>query len=141
VPDWTIRGATQEHVAPVLALWRVAGAPPTAGESPQALSILLRTDGDALIVAEADGVVVGSLIAGWDGWRGGFYRLAVHPDRRRQGLGTALLREGERRLWGRGAARLTAIVVDEDPPALEFWRAAGYTRQEHRARFIRSAAQ
>jgi ribosomal protein S18 acetylase RimI-like enzyme len=141
VPDWRIGGATHEQVASVLALWRAADAPPTVGENPQALSVLLHTDGDALLVAEVDGAVVGSLIAGWDGWRGSFYRLAVHPDRRRQGLGTALLREGERRLLERGAARLTAIVIDDDPAALEFWLAAGYSRQRHRARFIRSAEE
>ena len=35
--------------------------------------------------------MVGSLIAAWDGWRGSFYRLAVHPERRRQRIATALL--------------------------------------------------
>jgi ribosomal protein S18 acetylase RimI-like enzyme len=79
---------------------------------------------------------VGALIAAWDGWRGSFYRLAVHPERRREGIGTALVRAGERRLRALRAARLTAIVADDDPQALEFWSGAGYRRQEHRARFI-----
>jgi ribosomal protein S18 acetylase RimI-like enzyme len=79
---------------------------------------------------------VGSLIAAWDGWRGSFYRLAVRPDARRKGLATALLREGERRLCARRAARLTAIVADDDAVAMCFWQAVGYQRQSHRARFI-----
>jgi ribosomal protein S18 acetylase RimI-like enzyme len=81
--------------------------------------------------------VVGSLIAAWDGWRGSFYRLAVSPERRREGLATMLLREGERRLCGRGAVRLTAIVAHEDAGAVAFWRAAGYERQQDQARFVR----
>lgn len=76
---------------------------------------LLDADPEALLVAESDGgEIVGSLIAAWDGWRGSFYRLAVNPEQRRQGIGTALLREGERRLLAHGAARLTAIVADDD---------------------------
>ena len=48
-----------------------------------------------------------------------------------------LLGEGERRLRERGAVRLTAIVADDEEGALGFWRAAGYERQQHRARFVR----
>jgi ribosomal protein S18 acetylase RimI-like enzyme len=140
LPDWTIRSATSEDVPSVLSLWVAAGGSPSVGDTPEGLSCLLRTDADALLLAEIGGVVVGSLIAGWDGWRGSFYRLAVHPDRRRQGIATVLLREGERRLRARGAVRLTAIVTDdEDPVAMGFWKAAGYRREEHRARFIRIA--
>lgn len=69
--------------------------------------------------------MIGSLIAAWDGWRGSFYRLAVHPDHRRRGIGTALLREGERRLRARGAVRLTAILAGADPVAAGFWEAVG----------------
>lgn len=59
------------------------------------------------------------------------------PERRRQGLATMLLREGERRLCKRGAMRLTAIVADEEAGAMAFWRAAGYERQQHQARLVR----
>jgi ribosomal protein S18 acetylase RimI-like enzyme len=98
---------------------------------------LLAADPQALLVAELDGVLAGSLIAAWDGWRGSFYRLAVHPDWRLQGIATTLLREGERHLRARGAVRLTAIVADDDPTAMSFWRAAGYEHQQNRARFVR----
>jgi ribosomal protein S18 acetylase RimI-like enzyme len=97
----------------------------------------MNNDQDALLVVESETSLVGSLIAAWNGWRGSFYRLAVHPDRRREGIATALLREGERRLQARGAVRLTAIVADDEPLALEFWRVAGYERQPNRARFLR----
>jgi ribosomal protein S18 acetylase RimI-like enzyme len=67
----------------------------------------------ALLIADARGEVVGSLIVAWNGWRGSFYRLVVHPDHRRRGLATRLVREGETRLRDRGAVRLDAIVADE----------------------------
>ena len=122
----------------MLDLWAVAGSLPTVSDSPDGLAALLAADPQALLVAELDGVLTGSLIAAWDGWRGSFYRLAVAPAHRRKGLATMLLREGERRLRLRGAARLTAIVADDKAGAMAFWQAAGYERQQHRARFVRS---
>jgi ribosomal protein S18 acetylase RimI-like enzyme len=133
----TIRSAGEADIAAVLELWAVAGSLPTVSDSPEGLARLLAADPRALLVAEIDGVLAGSLIAAWDGWRGSFYRLAVSPEHRRKGLATMLLREGERRLHEQGAVRLTAIVADDEAGAMGFWRAAGYERQGHRARFVR----
>jgi ribosomal protein S18 acetylase RimI-like enzyme len=135
--QWVIRSAGEEDIAAVLDLWVMAGSVPSVSDSPEGLARLLATDPQALLVAELDGVLIGSLIAAWDGWRGSFYRLAVSPEYRRRGLATMLLREGERHLAERGAVRLTAIVADEQASAMGFWRAAGYERQQHRARFVR----
>ncbi len=134
---WTIRSAIEEDVQSVLDLWAAAGSPPSVTDSLDGLTRLLASDPQALLVAELDGVLTGSLIAAWDGWRGSFYRLAVSPEHRRKGLATMLLREGEWRLRERGAVRLTAIVADDDPTAMSFWQAAGYERQRQRARFVR----
>ena len=134
---WAIRSAIEEDIQSVLDLWAAAGSLPSVTDSFDGLIRLLVADPQALLVAELDGVLAGSLIAAWDGWRGSFYRLAVSPEHRRKGLATMLLREGERRLRERGAVRLTAIVAEDDPAAMSFWRAAGYEQQQHRVRFVR----
>jgi ribosomal protein S18 acetylase RimI-like enzyme len=133
-----IRSAGVRDIAAVLGLWAAADSLPTVGDdSPDGLARLLTADPQALLVAELEGVLAGSLIAAWDGWRGSFYRLAVAPEHRRKGLATMLLRKGEQRLQERGAIRLTAIVADDEVGAMGFWRAAGYERQQNRARFVR----
>jgi ribosomal protein S18 acetylase RimI-like enzyme len=134
---WTIRNAAEDDIAAVLDLWVAAGSLPSVSDSREGIARLLATDPQALMVAELGGVLVGSLIAAWDGWRGSFYRLAVSPAHQRKGLATLLLREGERRLRERGAVRLTAIVAEDEAKAMAFWRAAGYERKQHQTRFVR----
>jgi ribosomal protein S18 acetylase RimI-like enzyme len=82
--------------------------------------------------------MVGSLIAGWDGWRGTFYRPAVDPAHRRHGLATELVRAGEERLRALGAKRLNAIVETEEADAMAFWASAGYELQTARSRFVKN---
>lgn len=129
--------ATTEHIPAILELWRRADAEPTITDNDQSLVSLLAFDPGALLVAHIDDTLVGTIIATWDGWRAGLYRLAVHPDHRRRGVATALVHAAEQRLRAQGAARVALIVVAAETPALAFWHAAGYTRQADRVRFVR----
>ena len=133
----TIRSALASDVPAVLALWLESGAEPTHTDDAQSLVRLIEHDPDALVVAEVDGGVVGSVIAAWDGWRGSVYRLVVVPAHRRQGLGRRLVEVAQQRLAGAGALRLQAIVVEADPRATEFWRATGWEQQVARLRFVK----
>jgi ribosomal protein S18 acetylase RimI-like enzyme len=55
---------------------------------------------------------VGTIVAGWDGWRGSLYRLAVLPAARRRGTALRLVADGERRLAEKGAAASSAPSAD-----------------------------
>jgi ribosomal protein S18 acetylase RimI-like enzyme len=135
---WSIRYGTRDDLEAVLDLWALSNARSTVTDTIEPLRGLLATDPQALIVADARGELVGSLIAAWNGWRGSFYRLAVHPDHRHRGLATRLVREGEKRLRERGAVRLDAIVTADESAAMSFWDAVGYALQSDRSRFVRN---
>jgi ribosomal protein S18 acetylase RimI-like enzyme len=138
VTPWVIRHGRCDDLDAVLALWDLSDASPTVTDSIEPLRSLLEFDPQALLVADARGEVVGSLIAAWNGWRGSFYRLAVAPEYRRGGLATVLVREGENRLRERGAIRLDAVVAADECAAMSFWRSAGYHYQSDRSRFVRN---
>lgn len=121
----------------VLELWRRSEASESVSDSVDALRGLLELDAGALLLAEAEGRVVGTLIAAWNGWRGSLYRLAVEPALRRRGVATLLVGAGERRLRERGALRIDALAATGDPMATGFWRSCGYVHQPERARFVR----
>ena len=131
-----LRPATADDIERVLAFWLDAAAP-TSTDSVEALDGLLRRDPGALILAEADGRIVGSVIAGWDGWRGAIYRLAVGPEHRRRGLGKSLLRAAEERLTGLGGRRVHAIVVEANADAVAFWDATDWEHQAGQLRFAK----
>jgi ribosomal protein S18 acetylase RimI-like enzyme len=133
-----LRSGRLDDVDAVLALWRRAEASPSPTESAADLRGLLDRDPGALLLAESGREIVGSLIVGWDGWRGAFYRLAVDPAHRRRGLATALVRAGEERLRALGAHRLGAIVESEEADAMAFWSSAGYELQTARSRFVKN---
>jgi ribosomal protein S18 acetylase RimI-like enzyme len=134
----TIRNADAGDVDSILRLWREAGSVSTVTDDGESLALLIEHGPGTLLVAESDADVVGSLIVGWDGWRGSFYRLAVNPGHRRQGIAAALVAEGERDLKVRGARRFNAVVVGDADDANGFWDGIGYERQVNRARFIRN---
>jgi ribosomal protein S18 acetylase RimI-like enzyme len=133
-----LRGGRAADLDAVLALWGRAEVSPSFTDNAGALRLLLEVDSDALLLAEAGGMIVGAVIAAWNGWRGSFYRLAVEPQHRRHGLGTELVRAGERRLRRLGAFRIDALVATEDAAAIAFWEACGYRHQSDRARFVRN---
>jgi ribosomal protein S18 acetylase RimI-like enzyme len=131
-----LRPATVDDIEHVLSFWLQA-AEPTSTDSADALGALLDRDPSALIVGETDGKIVGSVIAGWDGWRGAVYRLAVGPAHRRRGLGQSLLRAAEERLTRLGGRRLHAIVVESNADAVAFWDATDWEHQEGQFRFAK----
>ncbi len=133
-----LRAGHVDDIDAVPALWRRAETGPSSTESAEDVRWLLERDPDALLLAVAEGAIVGSLIAGWDGWRGTFYRLAVDPAYRRRGLATQMVRAGEERLRALGAKRLNAIVESEEADAMAFWASAGYELQTARSRFVKN---
>ena len=133
----TIRPAHRDDFPAVLALWDGArSAQASTPDSRETLERLLVQDPGALLVAEDEEGLGGTLIAAWDGWRGNMYRLAVRPELRRRGWGLALVRAGERRLHDLGARRITALVGRGDEPAEALWRAAGYDLDAEIGRFV-----
>jgi ribosomal protein S18 acetylase RimI-like enzyme len=131
----TVRKGGGDEAETVLAFWRAAGAHPTSTDDLSSLIGLVRRDPDALLIAEIEGRMVGTLIATWDGWRGNMYRLAVAPAERRRGIAALLVRRGEERLRALGCRRIQALVVGADARATAFWAGVDYVPDSLR-RFV-----
>jgi ribosomal protein S18 acetylase RimI-like enzyme len=135
----TVRRCGSGDVEAVLRLW--SGGRSSHASTPdrkEHVESLLAEGPAALLVAEIDGQVVGAIIAGWDGWRGNIYRLAIHHDHRRRGIGLQLTRAAEEYLRECDGQRVTALVAYDDQAAAAFWDAAGYPRDTQIGRRVRN---
>jgi GNAT superfamily N-acetyltransferase len=132
-----IRTATAADIPAVLALWERERSPAAVTIDTED-AVLGAIETGALLVAERDGRLAGTVIAGWDGWRGALWRLVVEPEERRRGIGRALVEAAERRLIGLGAARITALVGRAEGDAAAFWEATGYSEDPKITRFVRN---
>jgi ribosomal protein S18 acetylase RimI-like enzyme len=138
VPGLTLRPATLSDIPDVLAFWREAAEDAHRPvDSAPAVEALIARDPGALILALDHGTVVGSVIAGWDGWRCHLYRLAVAPTHRRRGLGRTLIGAAEERFRGLGGTRADAMVLTDNELAHNAWRACGYAAQSEWSRWIK----
>ncbi|MGH7934353.1 MAG: GNAT family N-acetyltransferase [Candidatus Binataceae bacterium] len=124
-----------EECESVLQLWKLTGSGPSVTDTVAHLRMLTRECADLFLVAMIGDQIAGSILGGWDNWRGHIYRLAVHPARRRRGLARALVAEIERRLRNRGARRIYALTYTAD--GLKFWSSSQYERTTDTA-FVRT---
>ena len=82
---------------------------------------------DLFLVAARGDVIVGSVMAGYDGHRGWLYYLAVAPALRRQGIGRLLMQAAEARLLADGCAKVNLQVRTSNLEVVAFYEALGYS--------------
>jgi ribosomal protein S18 acetylase RimI-like enzyme len=135
--DLHIRCATLSDIDPVLDFWREAAEGTSITDDHDGVARLISRDPEALLLAERGGLLAGTVIAGFDGWRCSAYRLAVHPGHRRQGIATALLDAAEERFAALSGRRADAMVLQANERAQHTWAAAGYHREDHWRRWVK----
>jgi ribosomal protein S18 acetylase RimI-like enzyme len=112
-------------------LW-AAVLPPNAPHNDPALSLRkkLSVDRDLLLVATVGRAVVGTVMGGYDGHRGWVYSLAVDPEHRRRGVGTALVRRLEALLAERGCLKVNLQVRSSNTAVVAFYERLGFRVEE-----------
>ncbi|SIT77580.1 GNAT family acetyltransferase [Microbacterium sp. RU33B] len=110
----------------VVALWHAAGLTRPWNDPHRDIERKLAVQPELFLVAEADGGVVGSVMAGYDGHRGWLYYLAADPDHRGRGIGRALVAEAEARLLALGCPKVQLMVRPDNAAARGFYEALGY---------------
>src|SRR5437764_7861766 len=116
----SIRRARADESTEILELWKHADATPSLTDNAEEIARAIGDPGAIFLVATEGDQIAGSIIAGWDGWRGNIYRLAVAPEYRRRRLAMSLTSAAIDALRERGARRITALVEHAHPDAVAF---------------------
>jgi ribosomal protein S18 acetylase RimI-like enzyme len=120
-----IRGFNWADYPATVRLWKLTGL--DVLEEVELCATLEHNAGLMFVAAaEDDAILLGVVLATFDGRRGWIHRLAVHPDHRRQGLASELVTAVERELADRGAPRINLLVMPDNEQGLAFWRHLGY---------------
>jgi hypothetical protein len=130
-----MRSARPEDAAALAALWSEAGLHFRAEYVERELRSALARNPDLVIVDDGGpgsrAGLAGSVFGTFDGRRGWLNRLATSTSARRQGIGTALVRELERRLRAMGCVKINLLIEPDNAAVVPF-----YERLDFRSRSL-----
>ncbi|MET0726251.1 MAG: GNAT family acetyltransferase [Leifsonia sp.] len=124
--DLRVRRFQRDDTERVVALWRACGLVVPWNDPHLDIARKVAEQPDLFLVGEDDGLLVASVMVGYDGHRGWMNYLAVDPAAQGRGHGRALVAEAERMLTERGCPKLNLQVRGSNASAIGFYEAIGY---------------
>lgn len=110
----------------VIALWRECGLVVPHNDPRRDIDRKLQVGRELFLVGEEGGLVVASVMGGYDGHRGWVNYLAVSRGHRRKSYGTQLMRALEKRLLERGCPKLNLQIRRTNESVINFYNSIGY---------------
>jgi ribosomal protein S18 acetylase RimI-like enzyme len=119
---------SEEDEEEVIALWARCELLRPWNDPKRDIARKLLVQRELFLVGKIDGKIVATVMAGYEGHRGWVNYLAVDPGFRRQGLGTTLMEEAERRLREIGCPKVNLQIRNENGDAMAFYERLGFER-------------
>lgn len=129
--DISIRAYEAQDEAAVVELWETCFPHDPPWNNPRdVIRRKMTVQPELLLVALIDNQIVGTALAGFDGFRGWVNKVATHPSLQRKGIASRLMRAAERALSDMGCPKLNLQVRAENAAVVEFYKDAGYTIED-----------
>lgn len=127
MPRTLVRVYRDEDFDQVERLWReVFPGDPARNHAANSIPLKLAHQPQLFLIAERDGAVVGTTMAGYDGHRGWLYSVAVARRFRGEGIGQLLVRAAEDRLRALGCIKINLQIRNGNEAVADFYRRLGY---------------
>ena len=115
----------------IVALWAdVFSDDPPWNEPASMIRRKLTVQPELFFIAHINNLVVGTVMAGFDGVRGWIHHLAVHGSYRRQGIASLLMRAAERGLEAADCPKVNLQIRATNSDVIDFYRSLGYELEE-----------
>src|SRR5438874_5181123 len=121
-----IRAFEQVDADGVVALWSDCGLVRAWNDPRKDIARKLSVQRDLFLVGTADGRVVATVMAGYEGHRGWINYLAVAPGCRRQGVARQMMAAVEDRLRRLGCAKINLQIRPDNADAIAFYQRIGF---------------
>jgi ribosomal protein S18 acetylase RimI-like enzyme len=113
-------------------LWVRAKLPhrPKGRDSREKIAEQIERDGDLYIGAFDGENLVGVVIGNYDGRKGSINRIAVAPERHREGIALVLIEACEKALKKRGVEVISTLIEVPNDPSVAMFKKAGYVHHD-----------
>jgi len=111
----------------VIALWERCGLTRSWNDPRKDIRRKLDVRPELFLVGLVEGIVVASVMAGYEGHRGWINYLAVLPEYQGKGFGRIMMGQAERRLLDLGCPKINLQVRSSNTKVIEFYRRLGYS--------------
>ena len=125
-----IRPFTEADRSALIALWHRCDLTRPWNDPDRDIDRKLARDRELFLVGIADGRVVASVMAGYDGHRGWINYLAVDPSAQGSGHGRTIMRSAEDRLLQLGCPKVNLQIRTSNVEAVKFYESIGYTMDD-----------
>lgn len=104
----------------------------SVSDSRKAIERFLEMNFDTCFVADSDGVLVGTILGGFDGRRGYIHHLVVEEAQRGRNIGGVLLQKTIIAMKAKGVDKMHIFVPihSESRQTVAFWESHGWKRRE-----------
>ena len=125
-----VRVMTPDDWDGVAAVWENHEGTNPVDDSPEGFAKYLRRNPTTSFVAEDDGRIIGTILAGHDGRRGIFHHVSVLSEYQKQGVGKMLVDSAAEALRKEGINKVLLVVFKHNENGNAFWEHMGFTVRE-----------
>ncbi|AYD64062.1 GNAT family acetyltransferase [Achromobacter sp. B7] len=116
--------------AALIQLWRDCGLTRPWNDPTKDIARKLTVQPELLLVGEIRGVIVATLMGGYDGHRAWINYLAVAPAHQRRGYATELMRAVEAKLLQMGCPKINLLIRSGNVAVQGFYKSLGFELDE-----------